>query len=101
MTYRTLGERLRRGEEGRAALRCVVAERSTLETAATTLSPRTIDFDTCSYDELAEYALPSERREMWVSLFKLSNFIFVPWLYSFYSGLVRKANRTLVTLLTY
>ena len=75
MTYRTLGERLRRGEgeEGRrAALRCVVAERSKLETAATTLSPRTIDFNTCSYDELAEYALPSERREMWVTLLKPS-----------------------------
>ena len=88
-------------EEGKraAALRCVVGERSRLENAG--LAPRSIDFDTCSYDELAEYALPSERREMWVSLFKLSNFIFVPWLYSFYSGLVRKANRTLVTLLTY
>ena len=26
--------------------------------------PRTIDFDTCSYDDLADYALPSEKREM-------------------------------------
>ena len=76
MTYRQLGERLRRGEgeEGRvenrlreegkrvAALRCVVGERSRLENPG--LAPRNIDFDTCSYDDLADYALPSERREM-------------------------------------
>merc|ERR1719266_2493175 len=76
VTYRQLGERLRRGEgeEGRvenrlreegkrvAALRCVVGERSRLENPG--LAPRNIDFDTCSYDDLADYALPSERREM-------------------------------------
>jgi len=77
VTYRQLGERLRRGdveegrlesrlrEEGRraAALRCTLAERSRLE-LANHLTPRSIDFDTCSYEDLADYALPSERREM-------------------------------------
>merc|ERR1719341_298083 len=76
VTYRQLGERLRRGEgeeervenrlreEGKrvAALRCVVGERSRLENPG--LAPRNIDFDTCSYEDLADYALPSERREM-------------------------------------
>ena len=87
MTYRQLGERLRQGEgeeggrlesrlreegkrqqrereEGKraAALRCVVGERSRVENAG--LAPRSIDFDTCSYEDLADYALPSERREM-------------------------------------
>ena len=115
MTYRQLGERLRRGEgdepgrvesrlreEGKraAALRCVVAERSKVENVVVLhafvkvvrwicpfvqaitcicqvltykvenvvgmplVVPRTIDFDTCSYDDLADYALPSEKREM-------------------------------------
>ena len=78
VTYRQLGERLRRGdveegrlesrlrEEGRraaAAIRCTVGERSRLENASH-LAPRSIDFDTCSYEDLADYALPSERREM-------------------------------------
>merc|ERR1719341_44199 len=78
VTYRQLGERLRRGdvedgrlesrlrEEGKraaAALRCTVGERSRLENASH-LAPRSIDFDTCSYEDLADYALPSERREM-------------------------------------
>ena len=90
MTYRQLGERLRQGEgdgggrvesrlreEGKrqvqrgdreengkraAALRCIVGERSRLENAG--LTPRNIDFDTCSYEDLEDYALPSERREM-------------------------------------
>merc|ERR1719339_251191 len=72
VTYRQLGERLRRvegvesrlREEGKrvAALRCAVGERSRLENPG--LAPRNIDFDTCSYDDLADYALPSERREM-------------------------------------
>ena len=90
MTYRQLGERLRQGEgdgagrvesrlreEGKrqvqrgdreengkraAALRCIVGERSRLENAG--LAPRNIDFDTCSYEDLEDYALPSERREM-------------------------------------
>ena len=115
MTYRQLGELLRRGEgdepgrvesrlreEGKraAALRCVVAERSKVENMVVLRAfvkvvrwicpfvqvitcicqvltykvenvvgmplvvPRTIDFDTCSYDDLADYALPSEKREM-------------------------------------
>ena len=79
MTYRQLGERLRRGEgeegrlesrlreegrRGQAALRCIVGERSRIENAG--IAPRNIDFDTCSYEDLADYALPSERREMWV-----------------------------------
>jgi len=81
VTYRQLGERLRRGEgdepgrvesrlreEGKraAALRCVVAERSKVENVVgmPLVVPRTIDFDTCSYDDLADYALPSEKREM-------------------------------------
>ena len=73
VTYRQLGEegrladRLRRpeGEDGRRpALRCSLAERSRLETAAASLSPRNIDFDTCSYDEMVESALPSEKRQM-------------------------------------
>ena len=113
MTYRQLGERLRRGEgddsgrvesrlreEGKraAALRCVVAERSKVGNVVVLhafvkvvrwicpsyymylqsymtckvenvvgmplVVPRTIDFDTCSYDDLADYALPSEKREM-------------------------------------
>merc|ERR1719266_2166739 len=75
VTYRQLGERLRRGEgeegrlesrlreegrRGQAALRCIVGERSRIENIA----PRNIDFDTCSYEDLADYALPAERREM-------------------------------------
>jgi len=55
-------------EEGKraAALRCVVAERSKVENVVgmPLVVPRTIDFDTCSYDDLADYALPSEKREM-------------------------------------
>merc|ERR1719266_2224039 len=77
VTYRQLGERLRRGEgeegrlesrlreegrRGQAALRCIVGERSRIENAG--IAPRNIDFDTCSYEDLADYALPSERREM-------------------------------------
>ena len=77
MTYRQLGERLRRGEgeegrlesrlreegrRGQAALRCIVGERSRIENAG--IAARNIDFDTCSYEDLADYALPSERREM-------------------------------------
>jgi len=70
VTYRQLGEKIRRGEgeervreEGKkSALRCVVGERSRLESAVA--SPRTLDFDTCSHEELIQYALPSERREM-------------------------------------
>merc|ERR1719339_281475 len=78
VTYRQLGERLRQGdvedgrlesrlrEEGKraaAAIRCTVGERSRLENASH-LAPRNIDFDTCRYEDLADYALPSERREM-------------------------------------
>ena len=68
VTYRQVGERLRRAdvEEGRrpSALRCSLAERSRLETAAASLSPRNIDFDTCSYDEMTDSALPSDKRQM-------------------------------------
>ena len=67
VTYRQVGERLRRPsvEEGRRpALRCSLAERSRLETAAASLSPRNIDFDSCSYEEMENSALPSEKRQM-------------------------------------
>ena len=67
MTYRQLGERLRRGEgeegrlesrlreegrRGQAALRCIVGERSRIENAG--IAPRNIDFDTCTVSIGAE-----------------------------------------------
>ena len=55
------GDREENGKRA-AALRCIVGERSRLENAG--LAPRNIDFDTCSYEDLEDYALPSERREM-------------------------------------